>query len=162
MPKLTPRNLALFAFVLGLAAIVGAWGFQLGGFEPCELCYQQRWPYYVGLPILAVALYLWDRTAPIAPAALSGIVALVFVWSAWLAGYHAGVEWGWWPGPTSCTGLGESLSMDQLSALDEARVVPCDVVQLRILGLSFAGWNAVVSVLVAATLALAAVRQSRR
>lgn len=162
MPKPTPSNLALAAFILGLATLAGAWAFQLVGYEPCELCYRQRWAYYIGLPILAVALYLWNRTAPIAPAILSAVVALIFAWSAWQGAYHAGVEWGFWPGPTSCTGLGDSLSLNQLSDLGAARVVPCDVVQLRILGLSLAGWNAVISVVLVALLGMAAVRQARR
>jgi len=163
MPKPTPKTLALAAFLLGLATIAGAWGSELiGGFLPCELCYQQRWPYYIGLPILAATVYLWDRSAPIVPAVLSAVVALVFVWGAWLAGYHAGVEWHFWPGPTGCTGLGESLSMDQFTDLDSSRVVPCDTPQIRILGLSFAGWNAVISVVLVALLSVAATRQARR
>jgi disulfide bond formation protein DsbB len=163
MLKPTPKNLALAAFILALATIAGALGSQfIGGLVPCELCYQQRWPYYIGVPILAVTLYLWDRTAPIAPAILSAAVALIFVWGAWMAGYHAGVEWRFWPGPTGCTGLGESLSMDQFADLNSSRVVPCDIPQIRILGLSMAGWNAVVSVLLVGLLATAAARQARR
>ena len=59
-----------------------------------------------------------------------------------LGAYHAGVEWGFWPGPTSCTGgAGITGGLPDLTQ----KVVQCDEVQLRIFGLSFAGWNAVVS-----------------
>jgi disulfide bond formation protein DsbB len=45
-----------FVFVVGLATILAAWGFQIiGGYVPCALCLQQRWPYYIGLPIAFVA-----------------------------------------------------------------------------------------------------------
>ena len=44
--------------MLAMAATVGtALGFQhIGGYIPCKLCYEQRMPYYVGVPLMAVAL----------------------------------------------------------------------------------------------------------
>ena len=68
--------------------------------------------------------------------------------------YHSGVEWGWWQGPTDCTGtLNAAPSLnDFLKQLETVKVVRCDAVAIRILGLSLAGWNAVIS----AAMALAA------
>jgi disulfide bond formation protein DsbB len=64
-----------------------------------------------------------------------------------MGSYHAGVEWGFWPGPTACTGAGiGALSFDALSDLNAAHVVPCDVVQFRFLGISLAGYNALVMI----------------
>jgi disulfide bond formation protein DsbB len=82
---------------------------------------------------------------------------LIFAASAALAAYHAGVEYHWWQGPTACTGGVGSLDVnDLLKSLDSVKVVRCDEVQLRIAGLSLAGWNVVASAVLAAYAAIAA------
>lgn len=149
------------AFVLGLVTILGALGSQyIGGLQPCELCLEQRLPYYWGLPLLAVTLLLWNRLPlPVWYLAI-GIVAALFAWGAWLGGYHSGVEWGFWPGPTACTGVGESFSLDALN--DMQRVIGCDVVQFRFLGISLAGYNAMISAAIVVLLLGAMLFQMRR
>ncbi|GHA26137.1 disulfide bond formation protein DsbB [Devosia pacifica] len=163
MTTLRARQLAAIAFLIGLAAILGALASQyIGGLEPCELCYEQRLPYYWGLPLLGVALLLWPRAPqPVRTLALA-LVAAIFAYGTWLGGYHAGVEWGWWPGPTSCTGVGEAISFDALGDLNSARVVPCDQVQFRFLGLSLAGYNVLASAAVTILVAAAAIIDWRR
>ena len=159
----TDKLAAGAAFVVGLVAILGALGSQyFGGLVPCELCLEQRLPYYWGLPVLAVVLVLWNRL-PLAVWYLAiAIVAAIFVWGAYLGAYHAGVEWGFWPGPTSCTGVGEAVSFDALNTLNTARVVPCDQVQFRFLGLSLAGYNALISVAIVGLVAGSMLIQWRR
>jgi disulfide bond formation protein DsbB len=134
---------------LALATIAGAFVFQALGYAPCDLCFKQRIPYYVGIPIAALALGLAaGGFRGLLPAALI-VLALIFVGSAILGVYHAGVEWGFWRGPADCTGTfakNESMA-DFLQQLQTVKVVRCDVVAIRILGLSLAGWNVVVSAL---------------
>jgi disulfide bond formation protein DsbB len=151
------------AFALGLIAILGALGSQIfGGLVPCELCLEQRMAYYWGLPVLALVLLLWNRLPlPIWYAAIA-IGAAIFVWSTYMAGYHAGVEWGFWPGPTACTGTGGGLSFDDLSGGNIERVVPCDAVQFRFLGITLAGYNALISAAIVLMLVGAMLFQSRR
>jgi disulfide bond formation protein DsbB len=151
------------SFLLGLATIAAAWGSQLfGGLVPCELCLEQRMAYYWGLPVLALVLLLWNRLPlPIWYAAIA-IGAAIFVWSTYMAGYHAGVEWGFWPGPTACTGTGGGLSFDDLSGGNIERVVPCDAVQFRFLGITLAGYNALISAAIVLMLVGAMLFQSRR
>jgi len=86
------------------------------------------------------------------------LLAAAFVASAALAAYHAGVEYHWWAGPTACTGgLTGSLDVNDLvKSLDSVKVVRCDEVQLRIAGLSLAGWNVLASAALAVYAALAA------
>ncbi len=150
-----------FAFLLGLVTILAAWGSQvIGGLTPCELCLEQRLAYYWGLPILALVLLLWNRLPlPVWYVAMA-LATAVFAWGTYMGAYHAGVEWGFWPGPTACTGLGESLSFDQLGSMTP--VIGCDVVQFRFLGISLAGYNALISLGIVALLVVAMIFQARR
>lgn len=157
------KKATLLAFILGLVAIVGAWGSQLiGGLVPCELCLEQRLAYYWGLPVLAAILLLWNRLPLTVWYVAMAIAAAIFAWGTYMGVYHAGVEWGFWPGPTACTGLGSTdLSFDDLSGEIES-VIPCDVVQFRFLGISLAGFNALVSLAIVALLVIAVLDQVRR
>jgi disulfide bond formation protein DsbB len=141
-------------FLLSAATIAGAWGFQiLGGYIPCKLCLEERIPYYVGVPLALVTLVLaLGRRAPEkAVRVLLLVLALIFLASLGLAVYHAGAEWAWWPGPSDCGGgVGTSSSVEDLmKGVDSIRIVFCTEAALRVLGLSFAGWNAVVSLVLA-------------
>ena len=152
---LSMRTAATAVFALALATIAAAWGFQAAGYAPCELCLAQRIPYYTGVPF-AAALAL---VMPVLPPAISRtgllLLALLFAGSCLFGIYHAGVEWGFWQGPTACTGSFTS-SGDLLSDIAHTNVVRCDAVAIRIFGLSLAGWNAVVSAGMAFTAGMAA------
>jgi disulfide bond formation protein DsbB len=151
---------AALAFILGLLTILGALASEVfAGLVPCELCLEQRYPYYWGLPVLLVVLALWKRLPVAVWYVAMAIVLALFAWGAWLGGYHAGVEWGFWAGPTSCTGVGDAISFEALSDLNSARVVPCDQVQFRFLGLSLAGYNAIISGVIVALLGVSMLRR---
>lgn len=161
----TPAGLTALAVALGGAAILAALGFQhLGGYLPCKLCLEQRQPYYIGLPLagLALVLLLRRRALPLA-ALLLLAVAAAFAWGSGLGVYQAGAEWGFWEGPTDCGGGGAipQSATGMLDALRSVRVVSCTEASWRFAGLSFAGWNAVVSAAVAGA-ALAAAAGTRR
>lgn len=150
------------AFVVAFFAIAGALiSERFFGLVPCELCLAQRIPYYWGVPLLLLILALWNRL-PLAVWYVATALALaLFLWSTYLGAHHAGVEWGFWPGPTACTGTGGNISFDDLANIDATRVVPCDAVQFRLLGISLAGLNALVSLAVAMLLGLALLVQAR-
>jgi disulfide bond formation protein DsbB len=157
------KILVAIALVVGLATIAGAWGSQIfGGLVPCELCWGQRVPYYWGLPIIALVLILWNRLPLTVWYIGIAVAAAIFLWSAYLGGYHAGVEYGFWPGPTACTGTGNALDFNSLSTGNVERVVPCDAVQFRFLGITLAGYNTLISVGIVALLGAAMVFQARR
>ena len=148
-----PRfTIAVVIAVVAAATIAGAWIFQVFGYPPCELCLQQRYAYYGGVPIAAILAYAsTGRARGIVAAGMIGL-ALIFAANAVLGAYHAGVEWRFWPGPSGCTGIiaGPPKAADLMKTLQTAKVVACDEVQLRILGLSLAGWNALISAALAA------------
>jgi disulfide bond formation protein DsbB len=134
-----------------VATIAGALVFEhVFGLPPCPLCLVQRYPYYAAMP-MALATALVRRPAW-ARAGLA-LLALIFVVSAGLGAHHAGVEWGWWAGPSDCSGAPPPASGgvgDLLSQLQTARVVSCTDAAWRFLGLSLAGWNVVISLGLAA------------
>jgi disulfide bond formation protein DsbB len=137
------KKAAALAFVLGVLTIAAAWASQLwGGLVPCEL---------------------WNRL-PLAVWYLAMlVVAAIFVWSVYLGAFHAGVEWKFWAGPTACTTDGSgALDMSKLSDLNAVKVVQCDQIQWQFLGISLAGYNALVSLVIVVLLGVALVDQLRR
>src|SRR5882724_9686122 len=130
---------AVLVAVGGIATILGAWFFQYGlGLKPCPLCYEQRYPYYFAIPIAALAM-----------------IALGMMWNAGLGVYHSGVEWKLWAGPRDCSGALEGLgsATDLLNQLERVSVVRCDEAAWRFLGISLSGYNAMISLTLAAVAA---------
>jgi len=147
MSAATPLRIAIAIGLIAFATIAGAWAFEAVGYAPCELCLKQRWAYYAGVPLAALTiLAAWKGPRWLAGAGL-GLLSALFLASAVFGAYHAGVEWGFWQGPTDCTGtLAKANSVDDfMRQLNTVKVVRCDAVAIRILGLSLAGWNAVIS-----------------
>jgi disulfide bond formation protein DsbB len=154
-----PRVAAALVLAAAVATIGGAYVFEHGlGYIPCPLCLMQRKPYYV-----AMALALAAALVPYRVLARTGLalVALVFVVSAGLGAYHAGVEWGLWLGPSDCAGAPAATAgnvTDFMQSLQRTRVVSCTEAAWRFLGLSLAGWNILISMALAAFAAFVAVR----
>ena len=145
---------ALTIAAIAAATLAGAWFFQLVlDIRPCPLCLEQRYAYYLAVPLGLVVALVAARQAP-RPVLLVGLVLLgvAALANAWLGAYHAGVEWKFWQGPTDCTGpivdFGKAGSL--LDRLDSVKVIRCDEVQWRFLGLSLAGYNMLISLLMAA------------
>ena len=145
---------ALAIFVLAAATLIGAWYFEFVlKLAPCPLCLEERLPYHIVIPLgLLVAIAALVR----APAKLVsvGFVAIIvaMLCSAALGAYHAGVEWRWWAGPTDCTGPLTDLKAggSLLNQLQSVHVVRCDEAAWRFLGLSLAGYNVLISLVLAA------------
>jgi disulfide bond formation protein DsbB len=145
--------LAISVAVLGAALASQYWG----GLDPCELCLLERWPWWAAIAISA-AVWLAGARWPLTMPAL--LLAVVFLISAGLGFYHAGVELHWFPGPSACTASGAAAtSIDALRAqLVGKQAVMCDQVQWSLFGISLAGWNALVSLALAGFCAMTARR----
>ncbi len=145
---------ALAVFVLGSATILGAWYFQLVvKLPPCPLCLEERIPYYTVIPLSFLTLVAALLHAPRQLIAI-GFLAIVaaMLCSAALGAYHAGVEWRFWPGPTDCSGPITDFTKQGslLGQLQSVQVVRCDEAAWRLFGISLAGYNAIVSLILAA------------
>ena len=156
---------ALAITAIAAATLAGAWFFQLVlDIRPCPLCLEQRYAYYLVVPLGALVALGSARDAPRAVLVAGfAIITLATLWNAGLGAYHSGVEWGLWQGPTECTGpvgnLGSAGNL--LERLDSAKVIRCDEVQWRFLGLSLAGYNVLISLAMAA-IALWGIAKSKR
>ena len=133
----------------------GAFLFQLAGYAPCAMCLWQRWPHAAAIVLGVAAL------AGLAPRLLAWGGALAALTTSGIGLFHAGVEQGWWEGPSSCTGTGGGLGglsgADLLSTDAGEAIVMCDEIVWQ-LGLTMAGWNALLSLGLAAVWAYAATR----
>jgi len=144
---------AVLVGVVAAATLAGAWIFQAFGIVPCELCLKERIAYYGAVPLAAIIAYASTgrgRVVVVTPGLIG--LALIFALNAGLGIYHSGVEWGLWQGPEDCTGVVAAAPKvsDFLNQLQHIKVVRCDEVQIRILGLSLANWNVVISAALAA------------
>ena len=144
---------ALVVAAVGAATIAGAWFFELViKLKPCPMCLEQRIPYYMGIPLaLIVAIAAWRR-AP-RGIVIGGLVVLglLMLWGAYMGAFHAGVEWKWWLGPAECSGAAElGPAGGFMNRLQNINITRCDEAAWRFLGLSLAGYNALISLALAA------------
>ena len=122
------------AALLG-GAYIGQYAFRL---YPCEMCWWQRYPHFAAVLLAGLAFVLPPRRLLVTLAALAILV------SGLLGAYHAGVEWHWWEGLTTCASTAAA-GGNPLDAIMNAPIIRCDVAQWRLLGISLAGWNFLVS-----------------
>jgi disulfide bond formation protein DsbB len=133
-----------------LAILLGAFAFQyIGGLAPCQLCLWQRWPHAAAIGIGVLALLaprgIMGRILPL----LGAVAALT---TAAIGAFHVGVEQKWWAGLPSCTaGSISGISTADLLNPDVnvGAVVRCDEIAWAMFGISMAGWNVILSVLLA-------------
>lgn len=143
-----PRRLAAAIAAVSATALAAAYTAQYGfGLKPCILCLYQRIPYALNIAfgIMAVlATFRYPRLATL----LLWLSALSFLSGAAVAGFHAGVEYKWWPGLSSCGGdiLPENVSLEELrQSLTHQKIVRCDEPAWVLFGISMAGYNSMLS-----------------
>ncbi len=154
----------LCAVLVAAAMLATAHAFEtFGGYAPCTLCLRQREVYWAILGVGAAFMVLVRMPGgPRWREATCWVLGLMFLAGCGLAVYHAGAEWKFWPGPQACSSGGGTVNAADLSAfLEGAKVKPpaCDEAPWVFAGLSMAGWNAVVSLVLAILSGLAAIRE---
>jgi disulfide bond formation protein DsbB len=134
------------ALLVPAGLLAGALGSQyLGGLYPCEMCHWQRWPHYAAVALALTAFALRrgaDRGRPFV-----WLAALAILTSGLIGVYHAGVEAGIFEGLTQCSTSGATSADAILRDILSRPVIRCDEVQWSFLGISMAGWNAILSIL---------------
>jgi disulfide bond formation protein DsbB len=149
---------ALWTLFVALATLATVWILQSVGYRPCELCLTERIAFYVGAPLAALTAFAAYRGAAVPVRLGLAALALCFLANAVLAGYHTGVEYHFWEGPTACTGaMTKPIDVtEMLKQIQTAQAPRCDDPAMRILGVSLAGWDFVVSAALGLYAALAA------
>lgn len=138
MTPLRPTLLALFIpLALYGGALISQYGF---GLYPCEMCYWQRWPHQAAIVLAALALMLRNNAA--AMRTLTIFAALAILASGAIGVFHAGVEYGFWPGPACSAASTGPVTLDDIMA---GPVIACDKPQWTLAGISLAGFNALFS-----------------
>lgn len=161
-PMAAWRRPRLLAGLLGLASaacLATAFWFQhVAGLEPCPLCIDQRWAHGASIGVAAVSVVFM---APGRAAIMLAALALTFVGGTAIAAWHVMVEWHWVASPGCSPPEFGDMSIDSFLSID---VVRCDEVAWSMAGVSMAGWNAIVSFMLAAvaiTGCLASLRRRR-
>ncbi|MDF0541118.1 disulfide bond formation protein B [Sphingobium sp. H39-3-25] len=136
------RLVAIMAPVLLLGgALVSQYVF---GLHPCEMCMWQRWPHLAGI-ILALDAIVHRRRERVS-AVIVVLAALAIGTSGAIGAFHAGVEYGWWEGLTTCsTSPSGGSAQDVLNNILAAPLTRCDVAPWSLFGISLAGYNAIFS-----------------
>jgi disulfide bond formation protein DsbB len=153
------RIARLIALLLPLALLAGAWGSQLLGLVPCEMCHWQRWPHYAAAVVAALSFAPLARPVQMLFVLFAGVLIAV---SGAIGVFHAGVEYHWWQGITACTApVGQGDPMDLLNQALKRPLVRCDLPQWTLFGISLAGFNALISLSGAVAIFALAVRRGR-
>ena len=149
-PMLKTWRWPAIALLLAAAMLATAHAFERFAYLlPCQLCLRQREVYWAVIAMAATGLVLWNiRQNRRFMVAFNIMLALVFLTGAVVAAYHAGVEWKWWPAPTGCVEGAVDVMSLSLDGIDErTATASCLDAPWRMLGLSMAGWNAIVSII---------------
>lgn len=149
------QRLTTLAGAGSAALLLAAFYYQFQGYAPCELCLLQRWPHVAAVLIAGLAVWRGRNLALIGAGAAALAVAFAL--------YHTGVEAGWWPGPSACTG-GPSAALsttDLLAQIRQAPLVRCDDISWQFWGLSMAAWNTILSFALLGIWVLAGLRRAK-
>jgi len=145
---------ALAIFVVAAGTLLGAWYFEyVLKLPPCPLCLEERLPYHVVIPLsLLMAIAALARAPHKLLATGFVVIVVTALCGAAIGTYHAGVEWHLWAGPTDCSGPLTDLRAggSVLNQLQSINVVRCDEAAWRFLGISLAGYNVLICLLMAA------------
>lgn len=153
------RTARWIALLLPLALVGGAHTTEFFGLVPCEMCWWQRYPHYIAILIALASFLVKNRPAQRGLVLLAGLAIAV---SGGIGVFHAGVEYHWWQGITSCTAqVHGSNPMDMLNDALRRPLIRCDVPQWTLFGISLAGFNAILSLTGAAAIFTLALRKGR-
>ena len=138
------NKVILSLVICSASVLIAAVYFQyVIGLAPCKLCVWQRFPHVFA--IIIGALILFNPKFKLV-GSLSALIAILVGTS--LAGYHAGIEAKFWPGPKTCSGLMNIKELTPelfLQKILTTKVIRCDEIPWSFLNISMAGWNLVIS-----------------
>ena len=145
------KNIYKISLLLSTFMLLSAFYLEyFHGALPCDLCITQRWFHAIIISYCLLSIFILDEFLN---AKTFLLIGLAFTWLASsIAGlYHFGIEMNYWKGPDDCSS-NIDFSKDNLTFLLNKSPIKCDEVMFKILGLSLAGWNALLSFLMSLTI----------
>ena len=139
------RGIMISLGSFGVLAAVFAFE-HLMGLAPCPLCLNQRIAFYLAVPLGLLAALSATKKPSLSTISFIALT-LIFITNSAYGGYHAGIEWGYWPGPGSCAGnTFEVTNIEELIlSLENGAPPSCSEAPWRLFGLSLAGYNMLAS-----------------
>jgi disulfide bond formation protein DsbB len=135
----------MLAFLLPLCLLAGAYGSQfIGGLFPCEMCWWQRYPHFAALALGLLGFFIDN---PGIKRVVIALGALAILSSGVIGGFHAGVEYQWWKGLSTCSTVPTGTPEEIMKQIMNAPLVRCDVAPWKLFGISLAGFNFLISTL---------------
>ena len=139
------KNLYLIIFLFSLISIVSALYIEfILGYEPCKLCIYQRLPYLAAVFISFIGFYYFKNENILI------ILIIIFTLSALISGYHFGIENSFFEEFSNCSAIQLNLSdkAKLLESLNKNMPVNCKDATFKILGVSLAAINTLLSILI--------------
>ena len=138
------NNIFKISFLISSSMLLSA--FYLEYFHdafPCDLCITQRWFHALIISYSLIAIFIHEKKFLANKFILIGL-SITWIASSVAGLYHFGIEMNFWSGPDECSSSID-FSKDLLKYLLNKSPIKCDEVMFKILGLSLAGWNALMS-----------------
>ena len=142
---LNRKNFYLIIFLISLISIISALYIEyILQYEPCKLCIYQRLPYIAAILISFIGINYSNNDQILI------ITIMVFVLSTIISGYHFGIENNLFDELSAC--VNDSLDISNksklLESLNQSMPVNCKDATFKILGISLAAINTILSILI--------------
>ena len=139
------RNFYLIILIISMISIISALYIEyILQYEPCKLCIYQRLPYMAAIFISFIGFNYSSNDKILI------ILIMIFTLSAIISGYHFGIENNLFDGLSAC--VNDSLDISNksklLESLNQSMPVNCKDATFKILGVSLAAINTILSVLI--------------
>jgi disulfide bond formation protein DsbB len=125
IPRAHQPAAALGLAICGLAILAARGSEAWLHLNPCAFCLLERWPYYIGAGLAALALLATRRSGRF----LLRVLTVVLLFGAGLSLTHTGVEQHWWPDPLpecSAPNFTGMTMAQRLAAMPARPAKPCE------------------------------------
>ena len=148
MPFIKNKFTLNVVLIFSVFALITAYFIQyILNHKPCNLCLIERIPYLAAIIFISL-IFILNKFEKI----ISLIVGLFFIFGAVVSFYHFGIEQGFFNESVVCDlgGSSKVISTQDLLKQLEKETVSCKDVTFKVLGLSLATFNTVISIIISA------------
>ena len=145
MPKIKNKDISILILLFSIFALIAAYFIQyVLGHEPCNLCLIERIPYILTIIIISLSFVFkkYEKFFLI-------LLSLVFIIATIVSFYHFGIEQGFIKESLVCDLSNKNSILTTEELLNELtkKTISCKEVTFKILGLSLATINTVISLI---------------